>query len=626
MTHASKSPPRRKLRIALITIAVLGVLVFGAYHWLVNKAQTTLRERLSERGLALTYNSVSWSPWGGITLQQAALKSVEADKEPLIEISALHVDLLWRESWRERAAITHWHISDATLTLRDEAGPVSVEHLTTDVSLGEDKIQIMKFEATHGVVTIAVAGDILAAAKTEKAEPVEAFKLNLKPVRSVLNMLDFKGSGSFGITGKFMVDLRSEAVLWSADLDGHGKTVELSGVPMQQVDLDAQLSQAELTLNANVVFVHGTAAVKATRADWDKAPLILSGTVTDSAGRKDEFNGEQQGGKDTTVTISRLTGNANLVELARNIPAAAAALPQDVKVNTFPDIIAKGFVWHGGSDPPEWSLESLQLRKAAALVVTVREHPLVIEQLLGSLSYHRRSWHFNELRGKMLGGGFSLDADYDGKKLSNANVTMQTMHLADLTPWVGKLSAKLEDADLSFAYRGTIGNDPSNSTGSGSLDLTHAPVVHVPLLDSAYRLFPKILSKENPQDEGEVRVKFVMSKGVAMVEPIKGLGQSIVVTARGTVDLNKRTVDGHARANVRGIVGVIISPISVAFMEMQVRGPFDDIKVSPLGLIGAAKSVVKNTVKLSSTVVREGVSVPFEALGMFRSTRGKAAE
>ncbi|OYW71986.1 MAG: hypothetical protein B7Z37_26185 [Verrucomicrobia bacterium 12-59-8] len=75
--------------------------------------------------------------------------------------------------------------------------------------------------------------------------------------------------------------------------------------------------------------------------------------------------------------------------------------------------------------------------------------------------------------------------------------------------------------------------------------------------------------------------------------PGKKLGQSIVVTARGTVDLNKRTMEGHGRANVRGIVGVIISPISVVFMEMQVKGPFDDIKVAPLGLIGAAKSVLK---------------------------------
>jgi hypothetical protein len=62
------------------------------------------------------------------------------------------------------------------------------------------------------------------------------------------------------------------------------------------------------------------------------------------------------------------------------------------------------------------------------------------------------------------------------------------------------------------------------------------------------------------------------------------------------------------------------------FLEMQVRGPFDDIKVAPLGVIGAAKSVVRNAAKLSSVVLREGISVPFEALGMFRKQSAKAAE
>jgi hypothetical protein len=45
---------------------------------------------------------------------------------------------------------------------------------------------------------------------------------------------------------------------------------------------------------------------------------------------------------------------------------------------------------------------------------------------------------------------------------------------------------------------------------------------------------------------------------------------------------------------------------------------------SPLwGLIGAAKSVLKNAAKLSSLVLREGVSVPFDALGMFRRQNAK---
>ncbi len=77
---------------------------------------------------------------------------------------------------------------------------------------------------------------------------------------------------------------------------------------------------------------------------------------------------------------------------------------------------------------------------------------------------------------------------------------------------------------------------------------------------------------------------------------------------------------------VSGFVGVIILPSSVVFIEMRVKGPLDDIPVAPLGLIGAAKRIFTNAAKLTSLVLREGVSVRFEALGMFRRQNAKAAE
>jgi len=69
----------------------VGALLFGTYDWLVSAAQSTLRQRLNEHGLNLTYSSQSWSLWGGITLNDAALRSLPPGNEPLIEISALHV-------------------------------------------------------------------------------------------------------------------------------------------------------------------------------------------------------------------------------------------------------------------------------------------------------------------------------------------------------------------------------------------------------------------------------------------------------------------------------------------------------------------------------------------------------
>ena len=624
MSYAKIPAPHRRLRIALIVIGGLIVASFGAYHWLVSTAHAALRRRLSERGLNLTSSSESWSLFGGITLKGAALRGLPGN-EPLIEISALHVDILWREALKTRGAVTRWHITDGTLTLHDPGGAVSFEHFTTELSLQDDKIEIARLDTINGPVSIAVSGQIITAAGSPATPPQEeAFKLNLKAVRAVLDMLNFTpGGGTFAITGGFTVDLRPATAQWSATLHGGGPKLELHGVPMKEAEVDAQISQSDLKLSSKIAFAQGSAVVEATLAGWEGQPVLLSGTLIDTAGRKDTFKGQRMG-KTDTLTISHLSGSANLLELALNIPVLAAGLPKDVKVTTFPDIVAEDFVFHQGAHPPEWTLGSMQIRSAAALIVSVRAHPLVMTHLQGKVSYDHHAWHFDGFKGRLLGGEFALTASYDGKKLSG-DVALLSLHLDTLTPWVGKLSAKLEDAQMTLTYRGVIGDDPSNSTGTGKLDLINAPIVHVPLLDQAYQLFPNILHHERPHDTGEVRATFIMTNGLAMVEPMKVLGQSIVVTARGSVDLNKRTVEGHGRANVRGIVGVIISPISLAFMEMQVRGPFDDIKVAPLGLIGAAKSVLNNAAKLSSVVLRQGVSVPFEALGMFRQQNAREA-
>lgn len=504
---------------------------------------------------------------------------------------------------------------------------MSLEHFTTDFSVREDKVELTSLGMTKGPVTMAVTGQIIIATATgAPPDHDHTFQLDLKPLRAVLDTLDFKpGTGTFAITGGFTLDLRPAAVQWSADLHGAGSKVEWRGVPMRQAEVDAQLSQTEFKLSSNIIFTQGTATLDATRSGWEQEPLMLTGTLTDSAGRKDEFKGRQDG-KANTLTISHLSGKANLLELAGNIPALAAELPHHVKVTTVPDILVEDFVWHAGAATPDWTLASLQLRTAAALIVTVRDHPLPIDHLLGRLSYTGRAWHFDNLNGQMLGGQFVLNASYDGKTLHKTDLALKSFHLAQLAPWLGKVSARLEAAEMSLTYQGILGNDSANSTGRGTLDLVHAPVIHVPLLDQAYQLFPKILSREHPDDTGEVKVRFAMTQGVATVEPMKVIGQSVVVTARGTVDLNKRSVAGHARANVRGIVGVLIAPISVVFMEMKVVGPLDDIQVSPLGPLGAAKTVIKGAAKLSSTVLREGVSVPFEALGMFRKGSAKAAE
>ncbi len=621
-------PPRssHKLRIAGISLVVLATLAWGGYEWVISSAQNTLHQRLAQRGLSLKYTNQSWSPWKGLSLEGATLSRLPGN-EPLVEISALHIDLLWREAWEKKTAVTRWQTSDAKLNLHDTQGVVSLEHFTTDFVLREDKIEVARLDTANGPVVFNLKGQILTAS-SDPSQPDSGFTLNLRPVRAVLEAVNVKpGTGPLTISGPFALDVRSDVSVWSATLHGAGKQVEWRGLPMQETELDAQLSQAEMKLAANLKLAKGSIHMNLTREGWDQTPLQMSGTLTDSAGKTDEFTATHMG-PTGVLTISKLSGDADLFEICRNMPALADDIPTSLKFKAFPNIVAKDLVWRADDKPPAWSLASLQLRESTEVTVMVREHPLEIERVKGKLSYNDKTWHFDDCQGRMLGGSFTLDGYYDGKTLSKAAISLQSLQLAKFKPWVGKVSSSLDDSDLSLTYKGSICNTPARSTGSGTLRLTHAPVVHLPLIDQAYDLFPNLLPHDHRGGTGEFEVAFSMTKGSAAIDPFKARSESVTVTATGTVDLVKRQVSGQARANLRGIAGIATAPLSHVLTEMKVSGPLDDIRVSPITPVSAAKGLITGTfkgasttvtgsAKLSSNVLRAGLSLPFEALGMF---------
>ncbi len=620
---SQKTRPRlhlRSLRWPLIILVSVALLLWGGYEWLVHSARARLDQRLADRGLTLAYKSESWSPWGGITLRDAALRR-SAGGEAVASISAVHIDVQWWESWHARAPVTHWQANDATLKVTDEDGEVTVDHFTTDFVVREGVVEMKRLGLRHDAAVFDVSGHITTA--SGPPGPKTELQLRLKALRGVLNTLKFSGSGEFKITGKFDLDVRERPWKWTADLHGEGREIAWRGVPMKEAISDAQLSQEGMQATNQVTFAQvGSGKVEIKReGGWKQTPLQLSGTVTDGAGSSDELTGSYQ--TDTrTLTIDKLTGKANLLELMRNVPALADKLPQKVQVKTFPDIAASDFVctWKEPGEPPVWSLASMQLRSPADIATTVQEHPLNVDDITGAISYAERSWRLKGVKGKLLGGSFGLDGSYDGRVLSKADIALRSINISRLSPWAGKVNAKLDNSEMTLAYKGAIcGREPVRSTGSGSIVLTNAPVVHIPVLDQAYSLFPKLLPRKGSDGTGEFRLSFVMTKGVAAIDPFKARSESVTVTAKGTVDLVRKQVDGHARANLRGLVGVVTSPLSHVLMDMDISGPLNDVRISPQGPVAAAKGAVKAAkggVKFTSKVVGTGLTLPFRALGM----------
>ncbi len=172
-------PQLRNVRIVFSVVIGIAFLLWGGCEWLVSTAQAKLKQRLADRGLSLTASSQSWSIRGGITFHGAELRRMSPGSDALIEFSGLHVGVLWKDAWRASSAVTRWQADDATLTLTDEQGAVSFQHLTTDFTVRDDTIDIAKLDTNNGSIAYALGGQIILATATEAAADT-AFKRRRK--------------------------------------------------------------------------------------------------------------------------------------------------------------------------------------------------------------------------------------------------------------------------------------------------------------------------------------------------------------------------------------------------------------------------------------------------------------
>jgi hypothetical protein len=202
---------------------------------------------------------------------------------------------------------------------------------------------------------------------------------------------------------------------------------------------------------------------------------------------------------------------------------------------------------------------------------------------------------------------------------------MEQVRMSDLKQLSAKDGGKKSAGVLTARYSGSIVLAARELDGKGSLRLENAPVLEVPLLDQVYDLFSAILPGVERSPEGEFNAEFRARPDLVEVTRFEAKGgSSLTVSAVGTVDLNKGRVNGRARGKLVGLPGLVTSPLS-RLLEMDVSGPYDDIRVKPLGpaklasntvsgTVGVAVDTLEETGKISGAIIKEGIKVPFRWL------------
>lgn len=632
MTANSKATERTRCRrwpyILLGIFLCLAGSLWGGYEWATAKAETTLNQRLAERSLYLSYSSRSWIPWRGLSLNDVELFQDASRSRPIFALSRLDVDFPWREMARSGEFLSRWRTDDAKLSLHDDRGEVILDHVTVDAVVRPGEVEFTRLDIQNGPRIFELSGKLQLRPKDEAKKPRD-FVLDLDAMRAVFGTLNFtEDRGTFLVKGTLHLDARETPVAWNADLTGNGTDVVWHGQPLRQAAVVAELSNAGMKGSARLGLAKGSAQLNLALEDWEGAPLALSGQVVDSANRADKLSAAYHG-KSRTLSIQELAGNADVLELLHNIPELAPHLPAWLHFRTPPELAVRDFTWQ--SSPPSWSLGLLQLHSPADVVLKVDGNEVAVNQLKGSASYAEGSWKLSDISARTLGGSLKLDGVYERAVLHKAAVALDGLHMAQLSPWLGGNEGGFGRAVITLNYSGQVGTEAEQLSGSGRVQIENAPIVRVPLLDETYTLFSALIPGVRREGVGEMRGKFTAKSGVVTFSSFEATGGSLAVSAAGSLDLPAHRVSARARGKLRGIEGVVTSPLS-RLLEMEVSGPLDDIRVRPVGPVRLASATVSGTVgvatdtvveagKVTGTVVKEGVKLPFRVLGIFKKKK-----
>ncbi len=615
---SNDSPPKpllrripRKVWIGSgILLLVLAVATATMNLWLAPEIERRIDRALGERGWQLERSRAAWSPWSGLQFEHPRLR--RGAEAPTVEADRLDLGLTLSRLLRGDAMSSDVEIQASPLVLRDAEGEVRLDQVSLKLVTGKDKVEVRAVKARAAGLLVETSGEVLLGS----GQGGGTFEPRFDAVRGVLAAFPIP-VGSFKVGGKFSVDLSGPTVRWTANLAGQGKDLVWHQLPLREAGAQAVLNEGDSVVTGDLGLPEGKAHFTLRKPGWQDPGYDFEGTLADAAERSDSFHGRYLG--DGAWIVDEAQGAADLWSMAQQIPDLAGHLPGDVTVEDFPRIELHGLAGNRGG---KLKLQSVALAGGGKASAKAGDRKATLTDLSGSASFDGEAWHLKRTGGKAFGGTLQASGDFSDGILDDATITISGFRLAELKAWKGGKSAS--KGILSGVYRGRLGADRSQFAGEGEMRLVNAPVFDVPLLAETSELFRAMIPGASAAKTGEFNASFTARKNRVEVTSFKATGGSLEVSAKGHIDLAKQRVDGVARGKLSGLPGLVTQPLS-RLLEMEVSGPYDDIRVKPQGparlvsnaasgTVGTAVDTVTEAGKVTGTVLKEGIKLPFRWL------------
>lgn len=593
-------------------ILLVAFASWGGSHWIGKRFETALTKGLAKRNLGLSWKSSSWSPWNGLELRGLHLHSLRAPEIAIAEWDHLNLSVRFDQLAAGKDREMDWHMRDSALTLHDNNGPIHLHDVSLHLEASAAQLRIARLQARHRGLVARLKGAI--ALDSESTPHPPHFQPDFSVVRGVLSALDVaEGSGPFEVTGNFDVISNKEAgPQWSARLDGKGNSLEWKGVRWSSAAASARLGNRDSVIHYDLHSARGFTRGNLRRADWTDSRFLFEGELGDSLESLNTYSGSY--GKSRLV-LTHMKGDANLILLAEDIPAFAGSIPESLEIQDFPTMEIRQLV----KDPSTLTIESATLRSDDKMTVIHRTRRIPIENLSVSTLCKNSEWTVDEASANLMGGSLTASGKVRNGILHDSRIRIRGIRLSEI-----KSMPENHPGIFGADYEGRIDFSQKLAEGSGSMHMENAPVIEVPLLDQVYDLFMAMIPGVNRSGEGRFEADFKARGDKVEVPRFEATGGTLTVSAVGQVDLTQGRVAGRARGKLTGLPGLVTSPLS-RLLEMDVAGPYDNIRVKPLGpaklasntvsgVVGTVVDTIEEAGKITGTVLTEGVKLPFRLL------------
>ena len=621
---------REKRRRRLVVLGVLAGLLLVGYFigkaWATGQIEERIVQRLKERGLSITWQDSVWTPWRGLLLEGVSVKENHGEMRPVAEVGNVSIHFpLQQLLGKDRVII--WWLKSSKVVLTDAQGTVTLDSVSLRAEARRGEVLITRGTVRQQALVIDVSGKVLTRAQPVKR--TDPFVLKLAAVRGTLGALDVESGGPFRVGGTFEVDMRNGAPFpWSTELKGEGENIVWKGIPMEHAVAKGKLGDEATELHVECKGKEADVWLTMKRKEWAKTPFVFDGVLKDKAEREDPFKGTYE---KKVMTISHIAGSADLWKVAKSIPIVAEKLPEKLEVRSFPKVTAKDIRVEVGERPVKWSVESVTTDGSGSFAWPYEDEQVVFSKVSGGAAYDGKAWNIEGGKAAVLGGTIEVDGRYGDGKLSGGRIKSEGIRVRDLKLLADK-EGGVGDGVIYLDYKGAVDFGAKEFDGSGTARLENAPVFDVPLLEEVYDLFAALIPGMNAMDKGRFDATFTAHDKKVEVTRFKATGGTLNVSAKGTVDLAKKRVDGRARGKLTGLPGLITKPLS-RLLELEVSGPFDDVRVKPMGPailasseapedVGEAFEAIEESGKAAGEIIKEGVKAPFR----FLREKTKAAE